>query len=142
MGGIATGAASPVGEATGPPASVALGGFSQGGAVALASALSSGTDPDRPSAPPPTAGAVFCVNGWLPFAATLTYDPAALVASGTRVLVVASALDQVVLVQQGRSAARWLERGGVDVTYVELAGDHAVGPDALAAVASWLDPST
>ncbi len=114
-----------------------LGGFSQGGAVALAAALASGTE-STGSTPTLLVGHVFCVNGWLPFAPALAYDPEALVAAGTRVLVVASTDDEVVLVQQGRSAARWLERGGVDVTYVERAGDHAVGVDALATVSRWL----
>ena len=64
--------------------------------------------------PTPPAG-VFCVNGWLPHARSLSLRPGRLAAAGTRVLVVASIRDEVVLVQQGRSAARYLERGGVDV---------------------------
>ena len=116
-----------------------VGGFSQGGAMALASALSPVADPLRPTEAGPTISGAFCVNGWLPHAPVLGYDPSLLVTAGTRVLVVASAQDEVVLVQQGRSAARWLERGGVDVSYVELPGGHAVGPDALAVVATWLD---
>ena len=125
---------------------VTVGGFSQGGAVALAAALSAGVDPagagqtDESDVHRPP-GAVFCVNGWLPHAPALGYDPAALVASGTRVLVVASADDEVVPVQQGRSAARWLERAGVDAAYVEVPGGHAVGPEARAAVVAWLDES-
>ena len=123
-------------SSSGALAPAVLGGFSQGGAVALAAVLASGIEPSE--AGPPPVSHVFCVNGWLPFAPALAYDPAALVDAGTRVLVVASADDEVVLVQQGRSAARWLERAGVDVTYVERPGDHAVGSDALAAVTSWL----
>ena len=113
--------------------SVILGGFSQGGAVALASALTTSVGPNE------APGGVFCVNGWLPHAPSLAYEPSVLVAAGTRVLVVASAEDEVVLVQQGRSAARWLERGGVDVAYVELPGGHRIGSDAVAAVLTWLD---
>jgi len=117
--------------AAGPPDLVTVGGFSQGGAVALALALSGPIGVEPPAR-------VFCVNGWLPHATTLTYDPARLVAAGTGVLVVASTRDEVVLVQQGRSASRYLERAGVAVDYVELPGGHAVGPDALAAVAEWV----
>ena len=123
-----------VAAAAAPAELVTVGGFSQGGAVALALALS------EPAGAEPPAG-VFCVNGWLPHAASLSYDPAALAEAGTRVLVVASIRDDVVLVQQGRSAARFLERAGVAVDYVELPGDHTAGPDALAAVAGWLAAS-
>jgi predicted esterase len=119
------------------PSSVTIGGFSQGGAMALATALTS----------PPGAGpaAVFSVNAWLPNLpdrpgrpSAAAYDASALAGAGTRVLVVASADDQVVPVQQGRSAARYLSRAEVEVTYIELAGGHAVGPDARAAVTDWL----
>jgi phospholipase/carboxylesterase len=119
--------------AVGSAGSVILGGFSQGGAVALASALATSEDAH------PTLTGVFCVNGWLPHAPALAYDPSVLATPGTRVLVVASAEDEVVLVQQGRSAARWLERAAVHVDYVELPGGHGIGPDAVAAVVTWLD---
>jgi predicted esterase len=120
-----------------------LGGFSQGGAIALAAALATAAaleveDPPAETGTPAPAG-LFCVNGWLPHSTRLDLDAGRLVSAGTRVLVVASIDDQVVAVQQGRSAARWLERAGVDVSLVELDGDHRVGPDALAAVRSWLD---
>ena len=118
-----------------------LGGFSQGGAIALAAALTRPAPPSRPTTPTRGPAGVFCVNGWLPHSTRLDLDAGPLVAARTRVLVVASVDDQVVAVQQGRSAARWLQRAGVDVSLVELAGDHRVGPDALAAVRSWLDQS-
>ncbi len=47
--------------------------------------------------------------------------------------------DDVVIVQQGRSAARLLERHGVAVTYVELPGGHHLGDAADARVAAWLE---
>ncbi len=124
-----------------PSVPVTIGGFSQGGAMALAAAL---------TAPPEAVpAAVFSVNAWLPNlpdrpdrphggGGPVAYEPTTLARGGTRVLVVASADDQVVPVQQGRSAARYLTRAEVDVTYVELPGDHGVGPDALAAVTDWL----
>ncbi len=105
-----------------------VGGSSQGGAVALAWALRSRSAPDG----------VFCVNGWLPAADSFTYHPEALSAAGTRVLVVGSRDDEVVPVQAGRSAARYLERGGVDVTAIELDGGHHISAEAVAAVATWL----
>jgi predicted esterase len=112
-------------ESDGP---VVLGGSSQGGAVALALALRSA---------PPLSG-LFCVNGWLASFDAVAYEPEALAAHGTRVLVVGSTDDEVVPVQAGRSAARYLERAGLDVTWVELGGGHAIGPDAVAALADWL----
>jgi len=111
------------------PPVVVLGGSSQGGAIALALALRSA---------PPLAG-LFCVNGWMPAFDAVTYDPAALAARGTRVLVVGSIEDEVVPVQAARSAARYLERAGLDVTWVELAADHSIGRQALDALATWLD---
>ena len=41
--------------------------------------------------------------------------------------------------QQGRSAARMLERHGIAVTYAELPGGHHLGDAADAQVAAWLD---
>jgi phospholipase/carboxylesterase len=111
---------------------VVIGGFSQGGAVALALALRDGGGAQ------PLAG-LFCVSGWLPHADAVTYDATALAAGGTRALVIHGADDEVVAVQQGRSAARYLERHGVTTRYVELPGGHHLGPDALAELAAWLD---
>ena len=53
-------------------------------------------------------------------------------------LVVHGTDDEVVTVQQGRSAARLLERNGITVTYVELPGGHHLGDAADARVAAWL----
>lgn len=111
---------------------VVLGGFSQGAAVALACALRSG------GRTTPLAG-VFSVSGWLPHAEGGAYDALALASGGTRVLVVHGADDDVVAVQQGRSAARYLERQGVSVRYVELPGGHHLGTEAVDQVARWLE---
>jgi phospholipase/carboxylesterase len=111
-----------------PSASLVVGGSSQGGAVALAWALRANRA---------LAGA-FCVNGWLPAPESFAYDPQSLSAAGTRVLVVGSLDDEVVPVQAGRSAARYLDRAGVDVTAVELDAGHGIGAEAVAAVGTWL----
>jgi len=111
---------------------VVVGGFSQGGAVALALALAGGgTDT-------PLAG-VFSVSGWLPHAASVAYDAASLAVGHTRALVVHGEDDPVVPVQQGRSAARYLERHGVAVRYVEHPGGHHLGATAVGDLADWLD---
>jgi predicted esterase len=115
-------------------ARIMVGGSSQGGAVALAWALRAA------AAGRPPAG-VFCVNGWLPAPESFDYVPAALVEAGTRALVVGSTDDEVVPVQAGRSAARYLERAGVAVEWVELPGDHRIGPDAVEVVGTWLSGS-
>jgi phospholipase/carboxylesterase len=111
---------------------VVVGGFSQGGAVALALALADG------GGDTPLAG-VFSVSGWLPHAASIAYDAAALASGRTRALVVHGDDDPVVPVQQGRSAARYLERHGVTVRYVEHEGGHHLGPVAVADLADWLE---
>ena len=110
---------------------VVLGGFSQGGVAALAFALS-----DAGSAQP-LAG-LFSISGFLVHAESVPYDIAGLAAGATPVLVVHGADDDVVAVQQGRSAARLLERKGVAVRYVELDGDHHLGAVAVDALGTWL----
>jgi phospholipase/carboxylesterase len=110
---------------------VVLGGFSQGGVAALAYALFGA------GAAAPLAG-LFCVSGFLVHAESVPYDIAGLAAGGTPVLVVHGAEDDVVAVQQGRSVARLLERKGVAVRYVEVDGDHHLGPRAVDALAAWL----
>ena len=110
---------------------VVVGGFSQGGATALALVLRGGGGES------PVAG-VFCVSGWLPHADAIAYDASALAAGGTRALVVHGADDEVVAVQQGRSAARYLDRHGVTTRFVELPGDHHLGAEAIDELGAWL----
>lgn len=111
--------------------SVVLGGFSQGGVAALAFALSD-AGANQPF------GGLFSVSGFLLHAETVDYDIAGLAAGGTRTLVVHGADDEVVVVQQGRSVARLLERKGVPVDYVEVEGDHHLGIVAVDALGTWL----
>lgn len=110
--------------------SVVIGGFSQGGAAALALSLRAG---DRPS-----VGGCFVLAGflWPPSAVDYSFDRAAGVLP---VLVVHGEDDASVPVQQGRSAARLLDRRGVAVTYREHAGaGHDLDPRYLADVKAWL----
>ncbi len=111
---------------------VVLGGFSQGGAAALAFALH-----DAGGAQP--LGGLFCISGYLLHAESVPYDIAGLAAGGTPVLVVHGTDDEVVAVQQGRSAARLLERRGVAARFVEADGGHHLGPVAIDALGDWLD---
>ena len=109
-----------------------VGGSSQGGAVALALGL-------RAAGSAGPLGGLFCVSGWLPHFESVRYDLPALAAAATPCLVVHGRDDEVVIVQQGRSAARMLERHGVAVTYAELPGGHHLGDAADERVAAWLD---
>ena len=114
-----------------PRSSVVVGGSSQGGAMALAVGARS------PGSSGPLGG-LFCLSGWLPHFERVAYDLAGLAAAGTPCLVVHGDDDEVVIVAQGRSAARTLERHGVAVTYVELAGGHHLGTVGDDEVAQWL----
>ena len=109
-----------------------LGGFSQGGAVALAAAL-------RAAGAADALGGVFAISAWLPHAEAVAYDAAALAAAATPALVVHGVDDDVVALPQGRSAARYLERHGVPVDLVEIDGDHHLGTATLGPLARWLD---
>ena len=60
-------------------------------------------------------------------------------AGGTPVLVVHGVDDEVVAIQQGRSAARLLERNGVATRFVETEGDHHLGTVAVTVLADWLN---
>ena len=112
--------------------SVVLGGFSQGATAALAFALADA------GASQPLAG-LFSISGYLLHAESVSYDPAGLAAGGTPVLVVHGVDDEVVAIQQGRSAARLLERNGVATRFVETEGDHHLGTVAVTVLADWLN---
>ena len=64
---------------------------------------------------------------WLPNEPGVAWDFAAAAATGLRVLLVHGRDDEVVAVEQGRSAHRVLERSGVDVTWIEIDAAHELG---------------
>lgn len=105
-------------------------GFSQGGTMALASAL------DR-RALRRLAGAA-CLSGGLPDDLDVEWEALA----GLPVLVVAGDDDDVVPPVAGRSAAKVLERHGLDVRLVELPIGHHVAPESLHALRAWLEQFT
>ncbi len=114
------------------PDQVVLGGFSQGGAAALAWSLRRGA---LGRGLTPRVAAVLCVAGWLPDAEGLDLDLATpvdvpfLVAHGTD--------DDAVPAPMGRSVVRVLERSGWDVTFVDGDHGHELAPFA-ATIRSWL----
>lgn len=108
----------------------ALFGYSQGAATALALSFSSDTGSSDPGAERWRPRALTAVASWLPSDPELGWDFAA-GAGRTRVALLHGTDDEVVDLQMGRAAARVLERSGVDVTFAEIAGDHALSDDAI-----------
>lgn len=111
------------------PAATVVVGYSQGAAVALALALRSGA-PRRPAGVAAVAGFLLHAEGleWAISEAAPT----------TAALLVHGADDDIVAVQQGRSAARVLARSGMAVTWREFDGGHAIGPETVEALQTWL----
>lgn len=111
---------------------VVLGGFSQGGALALALALRARPPADIDGA---LAGA-FAIGAWLPDLVGLEPDVAGAAARPLPILIGHGADDEAVPLMLGRSAARLLDRSGVPVTYVQLDVGHELAPFATA-VGEW-----
>jgi phospholipase/carboxylesterase len=102
---------------------IVLGGFSQGGALALALALRA----DPPDDVGVLAGA-YAVGAWLPDLVGLETDVDGAAQRRLPVLIAHGEDDEAVPVMLGRSAARLLDRRGVPVTYRSLDVGHEVAP--------------
>jgi predicted esterase len=109
------------------PEALVLGGFSQGGAIALAVAL----DPTVTARP----GAVAALGAYLPHRET---DQDQSLVAGRPVLVAHGADDEVVDALLGRSAAKALHRAGATVTWAEVDGGHTVAGPLLDTLGTWL----
>ena len=109
------------------PARVYVGGFSQGGIMALAALL---TAPER------IAGAVSMSGRLLPEVLPHAAPPEAL--RGRRALVVHGTADEKLGIHLARWAREQLARLPLALTYRELPMGHAVTPESLAEVAAWL----
>ena len=103
-----------------------LGGFSQGGALALATAL----DPTVSFTP---AG-VAALAPYLMHRDPL--DPTRV--AGRPALIVHGRHDEQVEQTRGRAAAKYLERSGAEVTWHDVEGGHHLGPVLLAPLGEWL----
>ncbi len=110
-----------------PPDRLVVAGYSQGGAVALAT-LVDPTVAERPHA-------VAAIAAHLPHRDD-HLEPA--LAARHQVLFVHGSDDDVVDPLLGRSAAKVLGRAGATVDWVEVEAGHALGPALLAPLASWL----
>ena len=109
------------------PHRVFLGGFSQGGIVALMTML---------TAPELLAGA-FCMSGRLP-PEVLPHAAAPDRLAGKPVLIVHGWQDEVLGIAYAREARRRLADLPVDLTYRELELGHTTSEESIAAVARWL----
>lgn len=112
-----------------PVASLVLAGFSQGGALALATAL----DPSVTERP----AAVAVLAGYLPSRA----DDARIDltrTTGVPVLVAHGSDDEVVAPLRGRATAKALQRSGALVSWVEVDGGHRFAGALLAPLRDWL----
>jgi thioredoxin len=112
-----------------PRAEAVVGGFSQGGALALALGLQR-TDRARPAA-------VLAMSTYLPEVDGVDYDwPAA---KDEPVLVQHGTEDPLIAVDRGRSLARTLEGHGVPVVYGEYPMGHQVALESVQQAKGWLD---
>ncbi len=102
-------------------------GFSQGGALALATLL----DPTIAHRP----AAIAVLAGYLPHR---DVDQQPDLAAGRRVLVGHGADDEVIEPLLGRSAAKALDRAGAEVTWAEVDGGHRLDAPLVAALRDWL----
>lgn len=103
-----------------------LGGFSQGGALALNVAL----DPSVPVTP----RAVAAISPYLLHREAI--DPTRV--AGRPALIVHGRHDAQVEQTRGRAAAKFLERSGAEVTWVDVEGGHHLGPVLLEPLGDWL----
>jgi len=109
------------------PERTVLGGFSMGAVMSHALGWSG----DRP----PVAG-VMAFSGFVP--TVPGWEPSLADRTSTRAFVAHGDRDPVIDVEFGRAARDLLERGGIDVTYVETPVGHQIGPTSLAAAGAWL----
>jgi phospholipase/carboxylesterase len=108
------------------PERTVLGGFSMGAVMSHALGWSG----DRPA----VAG-VLAFSGFVPSVAG--WEPALADRASTRAFVAHGDRDPVIGVEFGRAARDLLERGGIDVTYVESSAAHEIEPTTLARATAW-----
>jgi phospholipase/carboxylesterase len=101
-------------------------GFSQGAVMAGTLLLT------RPAA----VAATVMLSGYLPLDQGLPVDEAAL--AGRPVFVAHGTADPLIPVSWARVVRDYLERRRTDLTYREYPIGHAIGPEELADVASWI----
>jgi predicted esterase len=111
---------------------VAVVGYSQGAAVALALACRA-TGGWRPAT-------TIAIAPWLTDEPDIAWDFAAAADHRSRVLLVQGDDDEVVSTTQARSAKRVLERHGVSVSLIEHPGGHALDEVPVGPILEWWQP--
>lgn len=104
-----------------------IGGFSQGGAMALATAMRSGG---------PAPAGVLVMSSFLPSVAGWPMDLAA--KAEVPVWISHGSADPIIPVDFGRNAKATLEGAGLTVTYNESAVGHGIDPALLPPLQDWL----
>ena len=112
-----------------PTSSIVLAGFSQGGALALATFL----DPEGGPAP----RAVAVVSGYLAARRDVSIELSR--AADRPVLFAHGEDDEVVETLRGRAAAKAMQRAGALVTWAPTSGGHRFGGELLDPVREWLE---
>jgi len=110
-----------------PPEHTVLGGFSMGCAMAYATGLGRGRP--RPAGILAFSGPVPTVDGWTP-----DLDARA----GLPVLIGHGRADRAVSIEFAHRARSLLEDAGLDVTYCEGVGGHAIDDRAIGRAIQWL----
>ncbi len=110
---------------------VVIGGFSQGAAMALTTALTPGAS--RPAG-------VLALSGFIPDVPGRDPDLAA--ADGLDVLMQHGAIDETVPVELGRDSAELLRSHGATVAFEEYATGHQPTIESLTSARMWLEATT
>ena len=112
-----------------PPERIFLAGFSQGGAIALAAALTRRT---------PLAGVV-ALSTYIPMSHELAREKATAEARQQPIFLAHGNADPVIPVQAGHDTATTLGELGFDVTWRTYAMPHAVCPEEIRDLGDWFD---
>lgn len=115
-------------ERTGiPPARTVLAGFSMGAAVSYATGLGAGR---------PQPAGIIAFSGTLPTVAG--WEPELGTRAGMPVLISHGRTDLRIGFELAHRARELLEQGGLEVTYQETGGGHAIDERAIGAAIRWL----
>lgn len=106
-----------------------VGGFSQGGGLAIALLMAAGLE-HRP-------GAAFGVCSFAPAFLGFVVDRAAV--SGRACFLASARRDRFAPIESSRAGAVLLAELGLDLTYVETDSEHVMTDEAAAAVGAWLE---
>jgi len=110
-----------------PAGRIVLGGFSQGCAMSLLTALRA----------PQRLGGVLGMSGYLPLAPTLAAERSSANA-GLPIFLGHGRFDQMIAIDRGRETRDLLQQLGYDVEWHEYAMEHSVVPDEVADLRKWL----